>query len=82
MAAKRGMYEWALSEYMEYTGMRRNDARSDPYFKDAYQRLKEHFHDENKKQGSPLSDAMVDLGMRDEDDWWDVGDTPGASRKK
>lgn len=76
MAAQRGMYESALRSYMRDTGMSYHSARTDPYFKDAYSQLRSHLNDRDRSRHSALAEAMVELGMRDEDDWWDVGDTP------
>lgn len=32
-----------------------------------------------KSPDGPLADYLVWIGLRDADDWWDVGDTPGQT---
>jgi hypothetical protein len=80
MAKNYSYYQDRLGQYSQYVGVSKNQARQDPVFKDAYRVDRAQAGRTPDKQdrsaSGPWARALVDMGLRDEDDYWDVGDTP------
>lgn len=81
MASKNfDYYNERLNTYADYIGVSRTQARHDPVFQQAYRvdaaqwRMTPNRQD--RSASGPWARALVDMGLRSEDDWWDVGDTP------
>jgi hypothetical protein len=80
MAKNYSYYNDRLTQYADYVGVGKSQARRDPVFQQAYKvdrAQASRIPDKQDRSASgPWARALVDMGLRDEDDWWDVGDTP------
>jgi hypothetical protein len=81
MASKNfSYYQDRLDTYARYIGVSKNQARQDPVFKDAYRvdraQAGRTLDKQDRRASGPWARALVDMGLRSEDDYWDVGDTP------
>lgn len=73
-------YQDRLGYYASYQGVSKQQARHDPNFQQAYRvdraqagRIPDK---QDRSASGPWARALVDMGLRQESDWWDVGDTP------
>jgi len=81
MASKNfSYYQDRLAQYADYIGVTKQQARHDPVFQRAYRVDRAQANripdKQDRSASGPWARALVDMGLRDEDDYWDVGDTP------
>lgn len=76
-------YNRWLNRAIDEKGLTRRDIGVDSEFSQRYLTLQlaRDTMDESdlKSPDGPLADYLVWIGLRDADDWWDVGDTPGQT---
>jgi hypothetical protein len=80
MAKNYSYYNERLTNYADYLGIRKSQARKDPLFQQAYRvdaaQARKVPDKQDRGASGPWARALVDMGLRHEEDWWDVGDTP------
>lgn len=77
-------YNRWLNVAIDNRGLTRRDIGVESDFSRQYlgvrQARRDNDEDALRNPNGVLADYLVYLGLRSEDDWWDVGDTPSATR--
>lgn len=79
---KRRNDQWIRDQgiYTRKQGIKKRDVGPDSEFARAYLAARKDKGKDRYRHDGPLHDYLVLVGLRKEDDYWDVGDTPTLSK--